>query len=418
MIRRGITALRAWHELRREERLPEEKLEQIQWERFLRIIRHAYEASPFYRRRFDDAGITPEDIRTRDDLGRIPILEREDLRRPKQLIARGYASAKLFRSFSSGVTGERAETFFDSKAWLLGKMLLKIRARLACGVRPWHRIALFKFGDLENSAARRLFLRQEAYPVHDQIDAILPRLLRYAPNVLYGLPGHYRQLIEKYPDRLRPKIVFTSGEMLDGDTRGLIEERFGVPVYDVYGCTEVKEIAWECPERSGYHVNADRLLVETVGPSKCAGEEHRDIVVTSLYNYAMPLIRYRIGDTGRLIDRKCPCGRSLPLMTPGFSRSCDFFVLPDGGLVSPYVMIKTVEVLPGFGRFQIVQEETDRVVMRIVPHGPDGGSAASAIRRKLTPLLPNVRLDIVETQEIPPEPSGKFRITASKVPRP
>ena len=92
---------------------------------------------------------------------------------------------------------------------------------------------------------------------------------------------------------MRPRLIFTSGELLDPATRRAIEDGFGAPVFDIYGCTELKEIAWECPAHAGLHLNADWILLE-VDPPGSAGK----ILVTPLYSRAMPLLRYEVGDTG------------------------------------------------------------------------------------------------------------------------
>ena len=89
-------------------------------------------------------------------------------------------------------------------------------------------------------------------------------MAEFAPEILYGFPGHLLLLGHRRQRQVRPRLVFTSGELLAEATRRQIEALFGGQVYDVYGSTEAKEIAWECPERAGYHVNADWLLVETV----------------------------------------------------------------------------------------------------------------------------------------------------------
>jgi phenylacetate-CoA ligase len=411
----GRLALR-FLQMQREQWLPAEELERRQWRRFRKILLHAYAHSPYYRKKLDEAGISPDSIRDRSDLARIPITPRADLLDADRFLVPRQRPERMKTSFSSGSTGESARTYFDKEAWIQGRFLMKIRARLACGLGPWDRIAAFQADPVRNGILRCSLLRMVAFPIGDPLEETIRELRRYRPTVLYGPPSYLRRLGEKAEGDLKARLVFTSGETLEG-SRESIERSFRAVVLDTYGCTEVKEIAWECPERSGHHVNADWLLVETVETERVRGTPDGEILITSLYNFGMPLIRYRLGDTGRLLAARCPCGRSLPLMAPRFGRVVDWFTTPDGKQVSPYSMINPVEVVPGVAQFQIVQESVSRVVVRVVPgHGFSDGSR-DRIRAELAPLLPGVAIEIEAVAAIGPGPGGKFRIVSSKVPR-
>jgi phenylacetate-CoA ligase len=113
---------------------------------------------------------------------------------------------------------------------------------------------------------------------------------------------------------IRPKGIISSAEVLTPENRELIETTFGCRVFDRYGCREVSVIASECGEHQGLHINADNLLVETVTDQGPVRGEDGEVLITDLRNFAMPLIRYRIKDVGRLLPQACGCGRGLPLM--------------------------------------------------------------------------------------------------------
>ncbi|MFH1681293.1 MAG: hypothetical protein ABIH26_11715 [Candidatus Eisenbacteria bacterium] len=400
--------------LQRDQRLPPDALRALQWKRLRRILRHAYDRSPHYREKLDRSGVRPEEVRTPEDLARIPLLRREDLRAPEKILARDFSLDRLPSSFSSGSTAVGTRTYFDPDAWLLGRYLIKLRARLACGVRPWDRIALFQWIPAAETPLRRHLLRQRSFGIDRSFDDVLPEVRRYAPTVLYGFPGYLRRLGEAAKGRIRPRLVFTSGEILDRETRRSIEEAFGAATYDIYGCTEMKEIAWECPERGSYHINADWLYVEIL-PEAAEDAPARSIVVTSLYNYAMPLIRYLVGDAGRLIDGVCGCGRTLPLMAPEIGRAVDYVRLPGGGEVSPYTVMTPVEALPGVGQFEVLQESIDRVVVRIVPSPSYGEGTRREILESLNSILPGIRVDVEIVDRIEPQRSGKYRIVQTRI---
>jgi phenylacetate-CoA ligase len=399
--------------MEREQWIPREELERRQWLRFRRMLRHAYDRSPYYRTKLDEAGVSPEEIRDRSDLSRIPVTKRADLLEPDRLLAADQNLRTMRTSFSSGATGESARTYFDVEAWIHGKFLLKLRARLACGVRPSDRIAVFQADPSPNSTLRRALLRLVSFPIGDPVAGTLRELRRYRPTVLYGPPSYLRRLADVGGGDLRPRLIFTSGETLEG-SRESIEVSFGAVVLDTYGSTELKEIAWECPERAGHHVNADWLLVETIEGDPATGRDG-DVVVTSLYNFGMPLIRYKLGDTGRLLETSCPCGRTLPLMAPRFGRIVDYFLLEDETLVSPYSLINPVEVVPGVKQFQIVQETTRRALVRVVPGAGFGDQSRDRIRSALAPILRGMEVGVDSVETIEPGPGGKHRIVTSRV---
>jgi phenylacetate-CoA ligase len=384
----------------------------LQWQRLERMLRHAYARSPLYRERLQRAGMTPADIRSADDLRFLPVTTREDLRRPEALLAGGYARQRLRSSMTSGSTGRRTTSYFDEPAWVLSKNLLKLRARQACGVRPWDRIALFQ-EDAPDQPVIRPGARLQAFTIHRPVEEILPALRAFAPTVLYGFAGYFARLARALGGSLRPRMVFTSGELLDPATRRTIETGLGAPVLDVYGCTEVKEIAWQCPAREGYHVNADWLLVEV--ESGDAGERAGRLLVTSLYNFAMPLLRYEVGDAGFAMEGRCVCGRGLPLIAPTLGRSVDHVALANGTLVAPYSLTCAVEAIEGMQQYQFVQTQADVVELRVVPNDDFGDASRQALVAALRPVLPGVAVTVRTVPSIPSQPSGKYRIVKSEL---
>jgi len=400
--------------LHRAQWLSAQALRDLQWTRFQSILHHAARHSPFYRRRFAEAGVDPDRIRHPEDLPRIPITTREDLRGGQDLVADDHDPAALRRSMTSGSTGRRTVSYFDPRGWIIGKYLLKARARLACGVSPLDRIALFQESS-SGGAVRRHLGRQVSYSIHRPPEQILDDVRRYAPTVFYGFPSYLMRLAEVSRGGLRPRRIFTSGEFLDSVTRRKIEEAFGAKVLDVYGCTEMKEIAWQCPEQRGYHVNADWILLESVALEEQGRPRLNTLLVTCLYNRGMPLLRYRLGDTGTMLEDRCDCGRALPLMAPSLGRQVDYLRLPDGSEVSPYSLTCAIEPTAGLMQYQIVQESVDHVLVKVVPGPEFGTDERRKIRRLLAPILRGVSVDVQTLDRIDPESSGKYRIVRSAV---
>ena len=409
-----LQTLMRYPRLARDQWLPAEAIRRRQWQRLQFTLEHAFANSPFYHRRFRDLGITPADIRSADDFAKLPVTTREDLRDPEDLVAPGFERAGLKQSLSSGSTGRRTTTYYDADAWVMGQHLLKLRARLACGVRPWDRVALVQ----EEQSTRRsaaVSSRVRSFSIHRPIDEVLAELRAFAPTVLYGFAGHLRHLGRAAAGSLTPHLVFTSGEMLDETTRSGLEVAFGASVLDVYGCTEVKEIAWECPRREGYHVNADWLLLEMQPTGAGADGGPGTLLVTSLYNRAMPLLRYEIGDTGEMIERTCSCGRGLPLARPTLGRSVDYIRLEDGTVVPPYNLTMAIRSIPGMRQFQIVQRTISRLEVLVVPRPEFSDASRREIQERLRPVLHGLTAEVRVVDHIAPEPSGKYRIVRSEV---
>lgn len=401
-------------QIEREQWLSTGQLERLQWKRLKKLLKHAYENTAFYRERFKCAGITPNDIRDRKDLERIPVTTREDLRDPGPLITQGLKKNKLKCSTTSGSSGRRTTTYFDKRAWIKAKILLKLRARIACGLRPWNRIAVFSEVKAHNSFFKEYFLRQKAFSILDPIESHLSEIELFNPSVMYGFPSYFSLLAEK-DVMINPQRIFTSSEMLDPKTKRKIEGAFKAEIYDVYGCTEVKEISWECPEHNGYHINSDWLLVEFINNGKSTTEENASIVVTSLYNYGMPLIRYEVGDRGQSLEHNCSCGRGLPLMAPSQGRNVDYFILPNGLSISPYVMTCAIENIEGMKQYQIKQERKDLVTVTIVPDNHFNEENKRQINSVLESILTDVTIQIKTSEGIDREKSGKYRIVISEV---
>ena len=394
-------------------------LEALQWCRFKDLLQVAYDQSPFYRQRFDDVGLVPDAIRDRNDLERIPITTREDLRNPDHLICCGHRIEDLHRSLTTGSTGRRTCSYFDDRAWILAKYLLKMRARLTTGVSSTDRIALLQESDTAANSSRwreRLF-RVRSFSIDEPVSSLLEALQAFDPTVLYGFPSHLVRLASEACDDFQISRIYTSGELLMAEDSRVLEAAFEAPVLDVYGCTEVKEIAWQCLEQGGYHINSDWLLVE-IPTDDPLSDPDGPILVTALYNHAMPIIRYQVGDTGTLLPEPCPCGRGLPLMRPTGGRTVDYFQLPDGSSVSPYAMSFAMEQVQGLLQYQIIQETIDRVMVRAVIRPERQEAIKREIESKLGEVLSGVAIEIQTLESIEPDSTGKFRIVYSRLAAP
>lgn len=258
-----------------------------------------------------------------------------------------------------------------------------------------------------------LWILADRFPLKDVINL----LNFYDPDVIVSYPGLLKTVVESRNLKIRPRLVFSTAEILGKDVRALIGKVLGARVIDSYGCVEAGDIAWECPYGyEGYHINMDSVVVEFVkGGENVAAGEDGEIVLTTLFNYAMPLIRYRIGDVGSFSDENCLCGITLPLMHSLKGRFNDFITLPDGRKLSPWFFWNSID-LTGVAQFRIVQEKIDviRVLLKVAENY-EVEQMEKTIKelRKVFGGQVNVVVDIVD--KLPRDTSGKMRSVISKI---
>lgn len=376
----------------------------------------------FYRRRLQDVGIEWADpILERDPyraLGALAPVSKLELRQAgTKVLAGGRVDPRWRSSASSGSTGEPFRVYYEPRAWATLKYAIKLRARRACGVGPTDRVAILDAVPPATAASGleramgcgRISVLQPA-------SAVAAALVAFQPDVIYGLPSALHEAagaLQAGGNRLYLTAVFTSGELLDGSARERLATAFDAPIYDIYGTSETKEIAWECPQ-GGMHVNNDVVRLEALddsGRSLPAGEEG-NLVATLLVNRAMPLLRYLTGDRGALLSGTCPCGRSSPLLGVVTGRAADVLVLRGGQRVSPYALTCALERVSGVLRYQVSQLDPARVRVRAILEGAaDRETIADQMRTALRfDVAPFLDAEVEFVDRLPTGPRAKFRV--------
>jgi phenylacetate-CoA ligase len=400
-----------------------------------RVLRHAGDTVPYYRELFQRVGFRPDDVRSLDDLRVLPILSKGTIReRGAELKSEAYRNQPLTRKTTSGSTGVPLAVHLDAGG-LSWKRACTLRSDEWSGWRRGGRVAKVWGNPEYRHHGIKGWLRNRLYEraVHldtlamtpDSMRGFVATFNRTRPELLFG-HAHSVYLVADFIDRHglkahRPAGIITTAMVLHDWQRRRIEATFGCPVTNRYGCEEVSLIACECEHHRGLHVNGDGVLVEVIRDGKHAAPgTPGSIVVTDLANFAMPLIRYMIGDVAVLADRVCACGRAYPLLESIEGREADYVVTADGRLISGISLTENFAVLvPGVAQIQIVQEQLRKFVFRIV-RGADWGPASE---RKLADLVAerfgkNVRFGLEFVDVIPQEPSGKYRFCISHVSHP
>ena len=416
----------------RRPRLTREKIVEFQDRRLSRIVAHAYENVPYYRRLLDRNGIDPRAIRTAADLNAIPTTSKNDLRAlpVEETLARGADSKRLILFKTSGSSGEPfaiRRSWFEQRFW--GQFW--IRAFRQYGMRMRDRIASVEvtrdgFGHGPGLHMRILnafgILRELHTDCRRPVQEIVRALREYQPDFLSGFAGTLTRVAQAINDdgrrAVRPRAVAVGGEVLIEPMREEIRKAFRAPVYNLYGNHELNLVAWECKETGDLHTCDDAVIVEILKDGRPAEPGERgEVVGTNLNAFTMPFIRYRLGDIVTKGSETCACGAPFSTLRDIQGRAIDFFPLADGRLLHPYeIVTKLLAIGKWIGHYHLVQERKDRIVLHAVPAAQPAREEIEQLERAIMPLLgPRVEFRVVLVPEIPIEPGGKFRVSCSLV---
>jgi len=404
--------------LLRSSRWDRDAIRDYQAKSLVKIMRHAVTHVPFYR----TTGIAPDEIRSPRDLERFPVISKAIIREfNSDFIAEHMDRSTLDCAVTSGSTGEPTTTFFDRPTLLHDKYALKIRRMVENQIGLFSRVIIaseYSPDRLTSTSLRYLpgdglFFKQRRISVHESPAKHIDVFREFRPHALYTFPSYASELIdycEKESIRLPPlRVVFTSSEVLSGQLRSRIGDFFDTRICDVYGSTEFKEVAWECT-RGRLHLNFESVYGESI--SNDHGERN-SLVLTTLRNRAMPLLRYRIGDFGRIRNKSCSCGRQSPWIDSIAGREVDILILPSGRRVSPYVLInENIDQTRDILKHQFVQTAPDRLEIRVAlaTGGRSIGELQYLAQDVAARLDGEMHVAMVDASRIPRTIGGKHRV--------
>jgi len=427
----GSVRLKTLRHLQRTQYHAAQEIRRAQDRALSRLVAHAVETCPFYRERFDAAGIDPTKVQSIADLRELPLLTKSDVRGHLDgLISTDYQRADLVPAKTGGSTGVALRIFCDRRGiemrnaaalrsdewsgWRRGEPLGAVWGNPPVAETLRNRIRC----TLKDRCIYLDTMRIDGQAVAD----FVAQWHTMRPGMLFGHAHSIFILAEALRGQdhgMRPTGIVATSMMLIPSERRVIEEVFAVPVTNRYGCEEVSLIGCECEEHHGLHLNSDHNIVEFLRDdgTPCAPGEDGRIVVTELVNFGMPMIRYEVGDRGIPSDRNCVCGRGLPLMEHVTGRVADFLVATDGHRVAGISIIEnTLTKLPGIQQMQVVQEEARTLVVNLVPapgYGPD--TEAVLISSLQEYLGSQVVVRVNKVARIPQEKSGKYRFTICRI---
>jgi phenylacetate-CoA ligase len=401
--------------------------------RLREMIEHAYRNVPYYREVFKNAGIRPSDIRTEDDLKYIPITSKGDLQNLPvvEITCQGIKEENLIERKTSGSTGEPS---IIRRTWLEERILQRFRWRSLKSLGWRMRDRLSDVGLPERiqpsdyQVPAKLFhllglYRRNKTDCRQPIEKILFELEAERPNVISGHPGVLSKLAQTIDSNntLKNKLRFIAagGETLTGSMKDNISRAFRAPVYNLYGSHEFNLIAWECKETGELHTCDDNIFLEVQREGVPVGKGERgEVVITGLHSFAMPFIRFRLGDVVTRGSDVCSCGQPFSTIGEVLGRMHDYFHLPGGLILHPYEISTAVkrQIRELIRQHQLIQETRERIIMKIVPVKRIERSVIDSLEESMKETLGgDVEFKIIQVEEISIEPSGKFRVSHSMV---
>ncbi len=407
-----------------------DEIRDLQREKLRALLRHAFNNTAFYRRRFLDADI---DV-TRDEpmaaLGRLPLLDKAAIRASTDDMVWSAAPGGVHWRNTGGSTGEPLVFCLDRRRQGYDQAA-RIRSHQWFGAR-FGDPELYLWGSpIEATRSDRFRAMRDSLINHRLLDAFnmspsrMDRYLdawdHFAPVCLFGYPSSIALLVDharstgRKPCTRRSRAVFVTGEVCYPHQRDTMRDYLGVPVADGYGSREAGFIAHECPE-GRMHLTAENVIVEIVdgdGRPVSLGE-HGEIIVTHLDAYAMPFIRYRTGDVGRLLAGRCTCGRGLPLMDVVQGRTTDFLRFRDGTVKHALSIIYPLRALRGLRQFHVTQAADFSVTVQVVADDRAEKITRETVARSVRPVIGDqTRLRVAIVDRIATTDSGKHRYVVS-----
>ncbi len=410
-----------------DKRVPEdhEKIRRRQGRKIHKLMKRAYEI-PFYRKRFEECGCTPDDFRCAEDLAKFPIMTRADLREWMQEELKGYdeeeGRLEIFKTSGSSGIPLRFALSHREAACMNANW---IRVTMFAGYRPVRGkmlsfLTTHSHVDPEkgDSFIQKLgFFRRKVVPEHlyvgegmgDLIKLIndyKPDMIAFRKNVLVRLAVYAKN---HNVEIRKPKVYTPVSEMVDEITRRLLLQTFGEGLFDAYGCNETGSCAVRLPGKDDYYIYSDTHVLNLVDDEGRLDDEGR-VIATTLYKYDFPIINYEVGDRATSVSRG-----GVRYLKRIMGRTNDLVRHANGTETSATELMKIPNGITGISQFRYVQNSLEQISILLVKDPGDTSRSREEIEaffaKKVEELYgyPEFRLNFCWMDEIPPDENGKMR---------
>ena len=423
--------LSIWKELERSQWDDRGSVEERQIQSLQALLRHAFDHSPYYGNQWQKSGICPEQIQNLNDFQALPILTKADIRsRHDDLLASG-VNERLITKSTGGSTGVplRFQLNMGSHE---RRCAATLRGYEWAGAGPGsNQLHLWGVPLLQRSKAQvwkdRIYDRLQrrtmvncfelsevtAFSIMRRINRRRPDSIVAYTNAIYQLA---RMLEEQNLTPFAPRSIVVGAEKLHPFQRELIERVFRAPVFETYGSREFMLIGAECDQHSGLHLTSEHLVVEIVDDNgrPTPNGQTGNVVVTDLFNYGMPFIRYQTGDMAVAGFETCRCGRSLPLLRSVTGRQLDVLRTIDGRTIPGEFFPHLLKDYSGIRQFQVVQHDPEHIDIKVVT----GATWREEHRAEIVTQIhrtagSEMQVNWIPVDHIPLTAAGKHRVVVS-----
>jgi phenylacetate-CoA ligase len=409
------------------------ELEKFQLKKLKQLLKHANDNVPYYHDLFKKLNFKPEYITNVKDLNKLPILTKEIVNKNfNNLYARNYLKEKFILSSTSGSTGTPMKFYIDAK-WQACNLSAAYRAWNWAGYKLGDKMVTLWGAHSDINGTRKIdkireyLLRKkylDAFNLTDENMAVYVKILsKFKPKIIHTYASAiflFSEYLKKEGiNFIQPKAILTTADMLYPYQRKSIEDTFNCKIFDYYSGRDTSLQAAECPEHIGYHMSIENAVVEFIKQNESVSPgETGKLILTDLCNYAMPFIRYEIGDLGSPSDESCACGRNLPIMKSFKGRILDYIITPEGNRIpGEYFHCIIIEHnIQGIKEFQILQESINKLTVHIVKNSNektnDVNRFISVIQKEVGQ---KVEIELKYVSSIKRTPSGKLRHVVSNI---
>lgn len=415
IIREGFTFKRILKELNESQYFSQEQIDELQNKKLRKIIKHCYKNVPYYTELFNKLGLQPSDIQTNEDLKKLPFLDKYIVKENyDKLIAKNMIKFLCNTGTTSGTTGTPGKFLRDYYSINFENAAIR-RFWGHSGCENFRRITLREnvvvptnqekppFWE-ENKADQELIM-SSYHLLQKNAQIYIDKIIDYKPEILYMQPPTAFMLakfFEGVSHDLNIKAIFTSSENLSNEQREYVEQVFKCKIYDWYGQAERVAAIGQC-ENGSYHIVEDYSIVELIEEDN----NKYELCGTHLYNYIMPLIRYKTGDFVIHKENNCNCGRNFRMIENIQGRTIYYILTPENNkIVNLGVITSGIDSII---ESQFVQEKIDELIVNVFTTDKfNKEDEARLIKNVKDYTSPKMNVKINRAEFIPRGPNGKF----------
>lgn len=372
-LREGFTFRKMLKQLNRSQYYTLEQLELLQNKELQKLVKHCFKNVPYYTELFNRLQLKPEDIRTKNDLIKLPYLDKRIVKENfNKLTATNIPKIVAAKAETSGTTGTPSLFLRDYSSINFENAALWRFRKAAIG-KGTKRVILR--GDIIVPVDKVTPPFWKSYPLNKELymssyhinyknaAIYFDKMSEFGAEEIYAFPSSVYLLAKYFKDlgkKFKLKAVFTSSENISSKQRKLIEDVFMCRIFDWYGQVERVSAIGQC-EKGTYHIIEDYSITETVQT-----DNGFELVGTSLHNYIMPLLRFKTGDLVNLSQSKCTCGRNFRSITKIQGRCLEYILTPDGNKIPLFLVTDSIDFEDNVSEAQFIQEKKGELIINIV----------------------------------------------------